>query len=188
MRENKNILYLNGIKARDSKILKEIYLDILPGITKWVRENGGNQDDAKDLFQEMILSVYKKIQKGDFELTCTFWSYSLVVCRNLWFARNRNKDKMKYTDTIENEEVYVDEDMQNKIEQQEQMQLYRKHFQELGDTCQKVLSMFFAKVKMVEIAKKMDMTPAYIKKKKFKCKEDLIQRIKADSLFEELSA
>lgn len=188
MKENKNILYLDGIKARDSKILKQIYLDILPGITKWVKENGGNQDDAKDLFQEMIISVYKKTQNGEFELTCTFWSYALVVCRNLWFAKNRNKDKMKYTDTIESEEIYVEKDMQDEIEKQEQLRLYRKHFQELGDACQKVLSMFFAKVKMADIAEKLEMTPAYIKKKKFKCKEDLIQRIKADTLFEELSA
>ena len=187
MTANKNIKYLEGIKSRDSKVLNEIYLDILPGITNWVKENGGQEDDAKDIFQEMIVSVYKKTQSENFELTCTFWSYALIVCRNLWFAKNRNKSKMTYSDTIENEKVYVDEDTQRNLENHEQFLLYRKHFSSLGDSCQKILSMFFAKVKMAEIALKLDMTAAYIKKRKFKCKEELIQKIKADELFEELT-
>ena len=188
MTSNKNKTYLDGINSRNSKVLQEIYKDILPGITNWVRENGGNQDDAKDLFQEMIISIYKKCQTGNFELSCTFWSYALVVCRNLWFAKNRNKDKMIYTDTIGDDKVIITEDVQKEIEQREQMKLYKKHFSTLGESCQKILSMFFDKVKMTEIAAKLDMTPGYIKKKKFNCKEELIQKIKADALFEELSA
>ncbi|GLR16129.1 RNA polymerase sigma factor [Portibacter lacus] len=187
MSKDKNLIYLEGIKTRNSKVIQEIYDDILPGITSWVKQNGGQLDDAKDLFQEMIISIYKKQQQGEFELTCTFWSYSLVVCRNLWFAKNRKKDKIKYQEDVGSDHVSLDLDMQSTIEQQEQIMIYRKHFNSLAEKCQKVLSMFFAKVKMSEIAKKLDTSEAYIKKKKFKCKEELVSRIKADALYEELS-
>lgn len=186
MKLNKNIHYLEGIKTQNNKVLTEIYNDILPGIKNWVRENGGNNEDAEDLFQEMIISIYKKMKEGKFELSCTFWSYSLIVCRNLWFAKNRNKDKMKYVDTVGEESVVIKENMQQEIERKEQFTLYRKHFASLGESCRKILTMFFAKVKMKEIADKLGMTPAYIKKQKFKCKENLIVRIREDELFEEL--
>ena len=186
MKEIKNKLYLKGIKEQDSKILRKIYADILPGIIKWVKQNGGNDEDGQDLFQEMIISVYKKVKAGDFKLTCSFWSYSLVVCRNLWFAKQRNKDRMTYTDNINDEKVVIGENMQTLIEDNERLNLYRKHFSGLDDKCQKILSMFFDKVKMTEIAEKLNTTPAYIKKRKFKCKEMLISRIKEDHLFAEL--
>jgi len=187
MSKEKNARFLDGISTRNSKVIQEIYKDILPGITNWVRQNGGNQDDAKDLFQEMILSIYKKQKSGDFILTCTFWSYALVVCRNLWFAKSRKKDRIKYVEEIDGERVSLEPDMQETIEKQEQLQVYRKHFAMLSEKCQMILSMFFAKVKMGEIAKKLDTSESFIKKKKFQCKEDLVQRIKSDPVFEELS-
>jgi RNA polymerase sigma factor (sigma-70 family) len=187
MNRDKNTYYLEGISTRNSQVIEEIYKDILPGITSWVRQNGGNQDDAKDLFQEMIISIYKKQNQGEFTLTCTFWSYSLVVCRNLWYAKNRNKDRIKYVDEVDGEKVSLDDDMQANIEEQEQLQLYRKHFSLLAEKCQKVLSLFFAKVKMAEIAERLETSEAFIKKKKFKCKEELVERIKADPLYAELS-
>lgn len=187
MSKEKNTHYLNGISTRNSRVIQEIYKDILPGITSWVRQNGGNQDDAKDLFQEMILSIYKKQRDGDFKLTCTFWSYALVVCRNLWFAKNRKTDRIKYVDEIDSERVSLEPDMQETIEQQEQLKVYRKHFEQLSEKCQQILSMFFAKVKMGEIARKLNTSESFIKKKKFTCKEDLVGRIKSDPIYEELS-
>ncbi len=187
MTNEKSLRYLEGIKSRNSAVLTEIYQDILPGITRWVKENGGNDDDAKDLFQEMIISVYKKSQAGDFKLTCTFWSYALIVCKNLWYAKNRNKDKMKFTDNVEGEKVLIEKDMQEELEKKEQYVMYRRHFQKLGENCQKILSLFFAKIKMSEIAERLELSPAYVKKAKFKCKETLTKNIKEDAIYKELS-
>lgn len=187
MNDDKNAYYLKGIADQDTKVITEIYKDILPGIIAWVKKNGGQEEDAKDLFQEMIISIYKKMKKGDFELTCKFWSYALVVCRNLWFASNRKTDRISYVEVVDDERVEIESDMQEEIERKEQYLLYRKHFQSLSDSCQQVMSLFFAKVKMSEIAEKMKSTESYIKKKKFKCKEELLQRIQNDPIYHELS-
>jgi len=186
MSRNKNTYYLEGIGNRDSKVITEIYKDILPGIVSWIRQNGGNESDAQDLFQEMIVSIYKKQKKGEFELTCKFWSYALVVCRNLWFAKKRKMERISYVDQVDDDRVEIGAGMQEEIEHKEQFKLYRKHFQNLSDSCQKVLSLFFAKVKMATIAEKMSSSEGYIKKKKFKCKEELVSKIKQDPLFTEL--
>ena len=178
--------WIQGIRSRESAIINEIYKDILPGIIHWVKENNGNDSDARDLFQEMMIAVYKKCKDDDFKLTCSFWSFALIICRNLWYAKNRNKDKMTYKDVINDEEVILDENIQKDLEHSDQLELYRKHFSILKEDCQKILSMFFEKVKMTEIASKMGLTPAYVKKKKYKCKEALIESIQKDELYEEL--
>ena len=54
MKEGKNAYYLEGIATRNSKIITEIYQDILPGITTWVKQNGGHEEDAKDLFHCLL--------------------------------------------------------------------------------------------------------------------------------------
>lgn len=186
MNTEKNNRWIEGIKNQDRRILVEIYDNILPGITAWVKQNNGTEDDAKDLFQDMIVSVYKKCKTGEFELTCTFWSYALIVCRNLWFAKNRNRDKMVFSENIKGEEVIIEEDMQYEIEKQEEFRLYRKHFDQLGEGCREILSMFFSKIQMSEIAEKLNLSPAYVKKRKFKCKEELINNIRQDEIYNEL--
>lgn len=186
MNDDKNTYYLDGIARRDSKVISEIYKDILPGITTWVRQNGGQEDDAKDIFQEMIISIYKKQKSEEFKLTCKFWSYALVVCRNLWFAKNRKNNRISYVEQIGEEQVVIESGMQEELEQKEQVFLYRKHFAELTESCQRVLSLFFAKYKMSEIATKMATSEGYVKKKKFKCKEELVKKIQADPMYNEL--
>lgn len=178
--------WIEGIRNQDSNVLNEIYKNIQPGIISWIKQNNGNEQDARDVFQDAIIAIYKKCKKDDFELTCKFWSFALIICKNLWFARNRNKDRMTYTDVIDEDEVRLDETMQDQMEAYDQLLLYRKHFKQLPDSCRQILSMFFAKIKMSEIAEKLDMTEAYVKKRKFKCKEALIQNIKEDELYEEL--
>ena len=84
---------------------------------------------------------------------------------------------------IETEEAGLMED----ILLNEQYRLYRKHFRKLGKDCQKVLEMYFDKVSMAEIARRMGFaSEGYAKKRKFKCKEKLIQLIKAVPSFKDL--
>ena len=45
---------------------------------------------------------------------------------------------------------------------------------------------FFDKMPLRKIAKKLDTSEGYIKKRKFICKEKLIKAIKADAIFNEL--
>jgi hypothetical protein len=71
--KHKNVIsnreYLRGIKENDLPILKKIYNESLPGVVKYVRRNSGTLDDAKDIFQEGILIIYKKVMAGSLELT-----------------------------------------------------------------------------------------------------------------------
>ncbi|MEM9919734.1 MAG: sigma-70 family RNA polymerase sigma factor [Bacteroidota bacterium] len=178
--------YIAGIAAGDTATLEEIYRKYHQVILHLVKTHGGSADDARDVFQEGILFIYQKSKEPDFQLRHSFLSYFYVVCKNIWsnhYRRKYNEELSLNVAIIETEEAGLMED----ILLNEQYRLYRKHFRKLGKDCQKVLEMYFDKVSMAEIARRMGFaSEGYAKKRKFKCKEKLIQLIKADPSFKEL--
>ena len=73
------------------------------------------------------------------------------------------------------------------VEKNEKYGLYQKHFNTLSTDCQKLLQLFFEKVPLKEIAGLMGYkSEKYAKKRKFKCKELLVNRIKQDTEFKKI--
>ena len=60
--------FIQAIKTGDSSGLRQIYEMFLPRIQNLVTSNGGSKDDAKDVFQSAILTIYEKVQKENFKL------------------------------------------------------------------------------------------------------------------------
>lgn len=177
--------YLDGIKKGDSKILKAFYKSFFPRIRHYVENNNGKEADAEDLFQEATVVLFRKLSAGGFTLTSGLFTFIYAVCQRLWLNRlkknNRENSEIPTDDTLKADDIVI-------VEQTEQYSLYRQKFQELGEDCQQILTLFFEKVKMVDIAQKMDLSPAYTKKRKHHCKEKLVKLIKADSSYIELTS
>ena len=85
------------------------------------------------------------------------------------------------------EPVQLPDDLISSLERSAKDQLFYKHFDALGEKCQKILTWFFDKVKLAEIARRLDTSEGYIKKRKFVCKEKLIRAIQEDPDFQGLS-
>ncbi|MBP7504992.1 MAG: sigma-70 family RNA polymerase sigma factor, partial [Prolixibacteraceae bacterium] len=143
-----------------------------------------------DIFQEAIIVIYRKLKENDllFE-NRSFETYLFSVCRLLWLKNLRTikTEKEKINDSLPfNEEVY-DDDLNNVIEKNERYLLYQKHFRNISTDCQKILQMFFDKVPIRQIAQVMGFkSEKYVKSRKFKCKELLIERIKQDTEYKKL--
>lgn len=177
--------YIAGILNHDKKILEKIYREYLSKITTMVKRNNGSADEAKDIFQEAIIIIFRRAKEADFELTQTFYSYLYAVARYLWLRQLKKKHRqvieLDSSNTPEDEHDIVKE-----IEEREQKKLFREKLEELGEECKKVLKQFFLGVPLKEIAIDLNYTENYIKKKKFNCKEALVKKIRSDRRFKEL--
>ncbi len=178
---------LEGILKADSQKIGAIYDLALPSVISWVKENNGSESDARDVFQEALIALFRKVESGDFTLTCTLKSFLRIMCRNLWFNRLRNKQN-QVTPLTDVETVDLDENMEVRLERSEKEQLFFKHFDSLGGNCRKIMQWFFDKVPLKKIAERLDTSEGYIKKRKFKCKEQLIKAIQGDPVFNELNS
>lgn len=176
---NTNQYFLKGIMSNDTKILNEIYQKFLPSIKKYVLENKGTQSDALDVFQEGLIIVYKKLKKGELELSSTFHTYLFAVCKFLWFNQLKKKSR-KEIQSEPNGEIKSDLNIEHDYMELEKQKLFQSKLNELPSDSMKVLKLFLNKKSIKQIAKIMGYTEAYTKKKKYKAKLQLISSIQAD--------
>ena len=187
MKSLDNKIILDGIRDQDKKVLHNVYAIYFPTIKRLILDNNGTEQDAKDIFQEGIIIIYRKIKDGNLELTSSFKSYIYSVCRFIWI-----KQLSKQKENIKNQQIYLEyEDVEDvtvdEYKKNEQYKLYQKHFQRLANDCQKLLQMFLQKVSLKIIAEELGIdSQQYIKRKKYKCKEQLVRYIKSDPNFNDV--
>jgi RNA polymerase sigma factor (sigma-70 family) len=181
---------LKGILRHDNVVLAFIYKQYFYKVNSYIRKNSGDEDDVNDIFQEAIIIIYRKLKENDllFE-NRSFEVYLFSVCRYLWLKQleKRRIEKEKISDTLPFQDDIYDDNLVAVIEKNERFLLYQKHFRNISTDCQKILQLFFDKVPIKQIAQIMGFkSDKYVKTRKFKCKELLIERIKQDSEYKKI--
>ncbi len=179
---------LEGIRRNDLNVMQFVYKELYSGIQFFVTSNSGSESDAQDIFQEALVIIFRKLTDGQLKVTCTFKTYLYSVCRLLWL-KQLEKRKTKDEVSIDNENfIELTEETQDVIRQSERYKLYQTHFKKLSDDCQKILEMSLEKTSLRRIAEIMGYKcEKYAKKRKFLCKEKLVDEIKKDPTFKELA-
>ncbi|MEM6261539.1 MAG: sigma-70 family RNA polymerase sigma factor [Bacteroidota bacterium] len=179
--------YLQGIRDRDPLVLKEIYLRFFPMIANHVQKNGGTEADARDVFQDTILVLFRKMQAPDFELTSSFSTYLFAVGKHIWLKQISRKRKNPSL-SIEKVNLPDEESVEKALLITERNQLFRQKMKLLSEGCQRLLTLFFEGMSMANIAEQLGFaSEGYAKKRKFQCKQKLTELIKADPKFSEMS-
>ena len=179
------LVLLEGIRKGESKAINSLYEKYYPGIKKYVESNSGGEDDAMDIFQDATMVLYKKLKDPDFELTSSAYTFLYAVARNLWLKVLKKRRTQGVTSDTENVST-SEEEIENAIFQKEKYDLFRKKLNQLGEGCQQILRLFFDGKSMKEISTIMSISEKYARKRKFQCKEKLIDSIKSDPVYREL--
>ena len=160
------------IREGNEFVLKRVYKENFPAIKKYIVSNSGDEDDAKDLYQEAFMVFYQKVKENEFELQSSIKTYLYAVARNLWLKKLRLfssgmivplKDEDDYSEVAE--DVEQAEDRDNEVKH------LKLALDQLGEPCKTILNDFFYhKKSMEEIAVKMNYTnSANAKNQKYKC-------------------
>ncbi|MFA8300158.1 MAG: RNA polymerase sigma factor [Hyphomicrobiales bacterium] len=181
---------LQGILESNRKVLNYIYKNHYKSIKSHICQNNGTEDDAKDIFQEGVMIIYQKIkEKSLVELSCTFHTYLFSVCKYLWLQQLNKKGIKVESDSKHLQEcLSIEPDLTIFFDETSKFDLYRKHFLTLSNECQKVLNLFLQKTPQKNIAKIMGFKSVdYAKRKKYLCKEKLVEKIKSDPKYKEIA-
>lgn len=181
-----NTEYLRGIVDNDLSVLKKIYRESLPEVVKYVKRNSGTLDDAKDVFQEGILVIFKKANEGSLRLTTTFHIFLFSICKRIWLKKLRRKS-FQEVPLDEVLEIPTDEDLDEAFIKSKRWALFNSKFTELAEECRRVLKLLFNGESGKGIADKMGYTEEYAKRKKYKCKQRLSEMIKSDPAYKPLT-
>ena len=177
---------LEGIRLNDTDTLEYIYKKFYPSVKTFIVLNSGNDDDAKDIFQESIIVIFRRLKDESFTITCSFKTYIFSISKNLWLKelerRKIERNKIHYNEGFDTSDCDIDEPVSTA--KFDRYKLYQTHFLSLSKDCQKVLRLFLDKVPLKEIASIMGYaSEKYAKKRKYQCKEMLIKRITNDPYY-----
>lgn len=175
---------LEGLRKRDHKVLSKIYSQYYPLILSYVLHNSGVESDAKDIFQEAIIVVYKLTESKEFTINENFGSFLMGIAKRIWLKQIRQHTiHEKFVDQSE-KNGFEEQPSELELENEHELNLIRKHIVNLGEDCRKVLMWSAEGVKNEEIAKRLGYkSEKVIRTKKYKCKEALIKMIKQDPNF-----
>ncbi len=173
---------LRGLVSHDNKILRAFYSRYSRSIRRYIRSNQGSSEDARDIFQEVLLVIFRRVRSGSFTLTCSLGTYLYSVSKLLWLKELRRRKR--FSDQPAEWEAYTDEDMDliRMAEYNERQRIYRRHFEQLSEACRKVLALFLDGKSIAEITALMGYkSDQHTRNRRYRCKETLINRIRGIS-------
>ena len=145
-------------------------------VLQFVLSNNGNEDDAKDIFQESVIVLYNKVKSGNFELNSKLKTFIYSVCRRLWLKRlNTQSRNLRNIQDFGNF-LPVEQDLEQHEEKDRQFTLMEQALKQLGEPCRTIIEDYYLQNRsMQEICEKFGYTNAdNSKTQKYKC----LQRLK----------
>ncbi|MBL55760.1 MAG: hypothetical protein CMP61_01100 [Flavobacteriales bacterium] len=167
---NNNTLLTAIRQGNSSEFIEEIYL-YYPVVKSYIIKNSGDEDEAKDVFQEAMVIFYEQAKKPTFELTCQANTYVHAIAKNLWRSRLRDRGK-KIGSKVEN--IIDTEEEVEAYQEEEKLYGYLDNIiLQLSEKCQAVFKHFyFLKKSMREIARDLNFSSENAAKtQKYKCIE-----------------
>ncbi|MFT4154764.1 RNA polymerase sigma factor [Parafilimonas sp.] len=163
-------LLLKALANNDSKAAETIYKDNFNMVLAFIINNNGTYDEARDIFQEAMITLYQKAKSESFVLTSQIKTYIYSVSRRLWLKRLQQLGKT--ANGIENfESIQVDDDIEIHERREAELGIMDRALNSLGEPCKSLLEAFYIEKKsMDQIASLFGYTNAdNAKNQKYKC-------------------
>lgn len=173
---------IRQVRGLDAAI-KSIYRDHYESLAWIVKNNSGSQQDAEDIFQEVLVNFIELVQKDKFRGESSVKTFLFSMTKNTWLnelkKRGRSDSReLKYEKMKDKEET----DVSHLIAEREVKKQVMDIVSQLGDTCKKILVMFYYEnLSMKEILANLEYeNEQVVRNKKYKCLKQLEQMITSD--------
>jgi len=131
-----NEAIIQAIKQGDNQnVLRSLYSQVLPEVTRFVRKNGGNSVQAEDVFQEGVVTFIMAVKEGKFKEGNSIIAYIKAVVRNKWY--DQFKAKLKEEEAVKNR--YEDNQIEEKKMNEDQVKTVQTLLKNLGEQCEKLI-------------------------------------------------
>lgn len=181
--------YLDALLKNEENVLKQLYAEAIPTVTSYITQNSGTESDARDIFQEALIAIFQKAQSGQLQIRSGFLPYLFAVCRNLWLMQLR-KNAGKRVTNMDDQQHYIGTDSFAEAEytanQYARQVLIEEQLQQLGEACRRLLRLAWSGKPLEEVARTLNNSYAYVRKKKSECMAKLIVMVKASPQYEQL--
>lgn len=178
--------YVEAIKTNDHQTIRGIYKQFSAKVIRHVCKNNGSEEDAWDIIQETLLTIFQQASDEKLTLTCPFEAYFFLLCKRKWL----NKLKRKKGVTMDDSVLSIADDSLEHVRETEaydaKSRLFDDKFNELGEKCREVLTLSIQLQDMEAVATQLGVSYAYVRKKKSLCMGQLTELIRKSAIYKAL--
>lgn len=163
---------LSGLQQGNRQSLEFIYSTYWPMIANFVRLNNGNAQEAEDLYQDGIITLYEQVRKGNFHMTSSIKTYLYAICRNKWLGKL--KRKVPITDIEEQLQQIPSEEAETDAPDIDDADI-KQALEGMGEPCRSIIvGYYYHKLSLEQLAATLNYASANVaKQQKFRCVERL---------------
>lgn len=162
------------------KIMYRAYYDLLK---IYICNNSGNDEDAQDIFQEVLVAFIDLAQKDKFRGESSIKTFLYTLNRNIWLNELKKRGRaLKRELVFENKKDLATMDISYMMAQHEMQKKLLSIVEELGETCKKILlAYYYQDQSMKEIFASLNYeSKQAVRNKKCKCLKQLEQLLTAN--------
>lgn len=181
-----------GIKNGNRRAEAAFYKLHYRMIEKMVLANNGSPEDAKDIYQETIMTVFSRIKNGELDCrTASLKTFLFAVANNKWKYHLREVKKIPVTSLGDEYQIIFPDEKECSIEQEERYRKAAIALEMIDDLCVRIIKAFYLdKMNMKKMAAEFGYKDENgMKKRKSLCMKAarqnliLINRKKYEGLF-----
>lgn len=183
--------WLKRLREDTAAAFEELYQANFKKVQAFIGQNNGTMEDAKDIFQEAAVVLYKKTMSEDFELTSNPGTYLYSVAKNKWLSHITRKKTIVSTDSQEHllNQLSDENQIEEKKIYDKKALLAYEVLKEIGENCQQLLEyVLFQRLTHAEVAKRIGVKTNSVKVQKSRCMETYRKKIKLHPSFNQIYA
>jgi len=168
----------SDMNSKDSQY-KQIIEENQSRIRSVCRYYAGVSDDSEDLYQEILINVWRGLEKfrGDAQLST--WVYRIAVNTALSFVNKKNK-YLNFNTYLDDGKAanLVGEDGETKLVHEKQLEVMADLINELSVVDKIIMSLVLEELNTKEIAEIVGITESNVRVKIHRIKEELREKVK----------
>jgi RNA polymerase sigma factor (sigma-70 family) len=179
---------IQGIVSQNTSVLIYIYKKYFKSVKNHIEVNSGSYKDAEDIFQDVLILIFNKIRRNDFNLTCSFATYLFAIAKTQWLIILRHRKKVHIPLDEFADYFSCETEIEEKLVQAEKENLIIRYLNEISDDCKIIIEHLLNGRNLDEITKLMGYSSVqHTKNRRLKCKKFLINKIISNPRFKELA-
>jgi RNA polymerase sigma factor (sigma-70 family) len=167
-----------GVLRNNEFVLRSLYEVVYPKVRRYILQNSGTDDQAKDTFQEAFVATWKNIKDEKIKIDggLNVEAYLFTIAKNKWldYLRSSHYKKTIRVDKVIHLQLDAEEEESESNQGQDEMAAMQHAFKQLGEKCKMVLKLFyFERKSMDEISSELQIASASVRNQKYRCMEKL---------------
>jgi RNA polymerase sigma factor (sigma-70 family) len=163
---------LQGLVENDATVIRDIYHRFAGKIKAFIVKNNGNEEDAADILQEALVSMYRQARDAALTLTCPFEAFLLLVCKRKWLNELKKRGAIRVTNDLEmvsdsGADGFAQAELH--VRQEAKRSLFLSGFKQLGERCREIIRLSLNGKPQEENAAALGLTYGFFRKKKSEC-------------------